>query len=782
MTQKIANPIVEAALGANDVESAMKVQDMIAADVGGRYERPLGDRWQNLGLLGSGGSFDLKLIEQVTNMQDAVLERLALKTWDARESVPYPTPLAAAEDLLGGLSDEEAAELVSVRFTESNGSPSKSKRLTAVFRDKGIGMTAESVCTTVFRLGGSNKEDAYYLQGAFGMGGALTYRNAEAVVLVTRKDPDLLLEGEEDEISVAVVEWQQGTKGQTALYLVDRPWEQPGDYTRVWSCAASEHPSFEPGTHVALVSYRVEGIYRGFESDEKSFPSILNTRLYRPVTPVLFTNETDRGRNTKIRGLERKLEQSAHDFPSDEETLIFKYAGETYHLPLRYTLFPTSGAGNRRSLIAHDHAVLFLSNGQVHHHWTIDDFRSKTQFAKLRSRILVVVETDDLPIALRTALFTPDRSSLVKADIALRLEHEVRAFVDGWDALREENAALIRAALDQTFGEGSAAIGQRIGRAILATGFSAGGGNGTTGGGNGNGSGKSGGGGGTTKPIELLQDPTYLRGPAHVIGEPGLTLSRTYSINGPDGFLGGRGQLQVFLEHPDLDAERDISVGPLRGGRVRVQIALPDSMEVGSYSIKLKVENWFKTSGGLGPTLEHVTTLEVAEDVPGKGSGGGGKTTTGSGTGGPKEGGHNVALRWTGLEEEGFSRKTVGVVDATPASVLAEADPGNYGELASLGDAPIPTIALNTEYSPLKKYMASRTKTLDTLDRPRERYAVGVGVALMLLEQKAKADREGDQPAMSEDAIAAAQEAAARAVLAVMPAFDELAKESGLES
>lgn len=777
----IGYDIVSAALKTTTLAGARSVQSEIAACFGRRNERPLGDRYQNLGMLGSGGSFDLKLIEQVTNMQDAVIERHALIAWGSREQIPYESPFTAAADLFAEIDEETLSSMATIRFEESDGAPSRSKRLTAIFRDLGIGMTPQSICETAFKLGGSNKEDALYLQGAFGMGGALTYRNAEAIVIVTRKDPALLLEAESDRIAVAVVEWAQGTKGQTALYLVDRPWTGPGTLSEVWSCEASSYEEFDPGTHVALVSYRVEGIHRAFESDEKSFPSTLNTRLYRPVMPVLFNNETARGRNSRVRGLERKLESSEHRYATDSETLIFRHNGETYHLPVTYWMFPGSGPGNRRSVVAHDHAVLFLSNGQVHHHWSPDEFKNKTQFNKLKNRVLITIETDDLPISLRTALFTADRSSLVKADIALRLEEEVRAFIDGWDALREENLALIRQALTETFGEGSAAVGQRIGRAIEATGFALAGG---VGGGGSNagagGQGRSGGGGGAAKPIELLTDPTYLTGPDRVISEAGKTVSRTYFINGPDDFLESRGSLYVDFSHPDLDATRDIAVGPLRAGRVRVQIAIPDSLQLGEHIVKLKIEDWFKASGGLGPRLDFVTVLEIVDSVPGKGSGSGQKPTTGVGDGGP-HGGNNVALRWKGLDEENFTRRTVGTVDATPASVLADADPQNYGDLSALGDAPIPTITLNVEYSPLKKYLASRSKELETLERPRDRYAIGVGVSLLLLDRHIEELKSKGLELPDDAMLGAAQEAAARAVLAVMPAFDDIARQSGID-
>jgi hypothetical protein len=203
-------------------------------------------------------------------------------------------------------------------------------------------------------------------------------------------------------------------------------------------------------------------------------------------------------------------------------------------------------------------------------------------------------------------------------------------------------------------------------------------------------------------------------------------------------------------------------------------------MEVGEYVVKLKLEEWFKAAGGLGPRLDFVSALEIVDDVPGKGSGKGKKSVSGSGTSGPGAG-SNVALRWGTLDEEGFTRKTVGSVESTPASVLAQVDPTNYSDLSSLGDAPIPTITLNVEYSPLKRYLASRSKELETLERPRDRYAVGVGVAVLLIDQTAKRAVESGNPVPSDDVIASSQEAAARAVLAVMPFFDDIARESGIE-
>ena len=100
--------------------------------------------------------------------------------------------------------------------------------------------------------------------------------------------------------------------------------------------------------------------------------------------------------------------------------------------------------GQKKNFVADGHTVLFTSNGQVHHHWTPVDFRERTKLRQLSEHLLVVVETDPLPIAVRTDFFTADRSGVRASEEALRLESELAGFLDGWDELRELNAELIR--------------------------------------------------------------------------------------------------------------------------------------------------------------------------------------------------------------------------------------------------------------------------------------------------------------------------------------------------
>ncbi len=66
--------IITAALDARTLADAEKAQKMIEIAIGARYPRPLGDMPNNQGFTSTAGSFDHKIIENITNMQDAVLE------------------------------------------------------------------------------------------------------------------------------------------------------------------------------------------------------------------------------------------------------------------------------------------------------------------------------------------------------------------------------------------------------------------------------------------------------------------------------------------------------------------------------------------------------------------------------------------------------------------------------------------------------------------------------------------------------------------------------------
>jgi hypothetical protein len=772
-TKSSDRQIIAAALNARTLDDAIGVSKLIEASVGGRHTRPVGDRINNFGLMASSGSYEYKALEPVTNEQDAVLERLAVSKWGSMDLVPYLTPREAAEDLLAG-SYRDQGDAVTVAFRESDAPTRSSKRLTIVYRDSGCGLEPSDIPNTIFALGSSHKTSSSWHQGAFGIGGASTYRNAKAVVLVTRRAPEM--KPTEDRISVAVVLWEASGKAQSAYYLVTTEWPQDSA-AEPWSAPSSSFPEFDPGTHMALISYGVEGFHVARSGDERSFDMVLNTRLFDPITPVLFTNEITREKKEYLRGLGRRFADNPRtDRLSDDEVVLYSFEGMTYRLPVTYYVFPSGDTGARRRFVSKAHALVFTSNGQVHHHWTPLEFRSRTKFNKIYERVFVVVETDSLPIELRTGLFTPDRSQLLANEAALQLEDQVADFISGWPALSEIDHQLVREAISSASkGKSGLQVGRRIASALQVKGFA------LTG--SGDAGGESGGVHGTPRPrkkIETYPDPTTLEGPDLLVLEDGKTRYVQYMLNAVDDFfVSGRGELTFDTNHPDIDPSKHIAVSKLRDGYVRVQLQVPEGAIEGDFKLVAHLVDWHRAAGGIGASLSYSSGLKIVDEIPPRATIGGAGGTGKKGA----EDGVQVAVLWSTAEKhgEGWNNSTPGGVEDVSAIDLA-VDP-QYAELAKLGSQKIPTITLNENYSPYKAYISARAKAL-TSNGAREagdRYAVGLGLGLLVLQDAdAKRASNGMVAADVEYQKVAAQ-AVARAVLLMMPEFDSLAREAGIE-
>ena len=207
-----------------------------------------------------------------------------------------------------------------------------------------------------------------------------------------------------------------------------------------------------------------------------------------------------------------------------------------------------------------------------------------------------------------------------------------------------------------------------------------------------------------------------------------------------------------------------------------MSLAVPDSADLGAYQIKAVIPEWPKSSGGIGSEFEWTTNIEIVEEIKSKPSSkGAGKQ---SGKKGSNEG-DLVGLVWRSDEDpdkDDWTSQTVGEIEMVEASDLAK-QRQEYHELAGI-EGEIPTIVLNRTFSPLKKYVQARAAELtdEGKDQARDRYAVGIGVALLLLDQDAeKAAKSGT--VIDDEILESSKRAAARGVLSVLPEYDRLARE-----
>ncbi|HLA14419.1 MAG TPA: hypothetical protein VJZ25_05290 [Gemmatimonadaceae bacterium] len=385
--------------------------------------------------------------------------------------------------------------------------------------------------------------------------------------------------------------------------------------------------------------------------------------------------------------------------------------------------------------------------------------------------MLVVVETDPLPIAVRTDFFTADRSGVRASEEALRLESDLAAFLDGWDELRDLNAELIR---ESVMSGGSDRptfeISKQISRAfaLRLQGFKF------------QGNGRNGASfeprGREVKPPPLLHsDPTFLTGSQEVTVVPGRSKALRFAVDAKDGFFSsGRGILTVTSSHPDIGTE-DIAIGPANSGRIRVIITVPAEAQLGAFIVTAGIYTWEKASGGIGPDLEWTTRFNVADAISQPAPPEPTAKTKNRTSEGPQ-----VALLWRRGEQIDLLPTNPGKTDEVPASELAQDE--EYRELATLGESPVLTIFLNEDYSPLKKYLRGRQAELTKIGSAHayNRYAIDVGVALLVLHHEAEQRRKrGEHP--DEDLLEVGRAAAAQGAISILPHFDALAREAGID-
>jgi hypothetical protein len=773
--------LIAQGLDARTVADVDALEKSLERAFGGAKDRYLGDRATNWSALSSGVDPQSVVFERVTNMWDALLEAEAAKL--VKQKRVWANPTEAAHALLGvplngpsAMPAGQRSPLAPRSLVQLLDSDESVRRPSIAFRDRGIGLTTAEMPKTILAIEGSNKLDKPYLHGVFGKGGSVLCMFCEATIIITRKQPGLLGEGEEDRVSMAVV--RQGDAPDVRLPYF-RYWVRPED-DLPFSMPASE-VEFDPGTYVVHIGYQGDRLTQQTWEKEESIYAFAETVLFRPTLPYQLhdarsgeanTRPKERQKPSTLQGLGQRL-----DSATKEDGLLDASGMSRVPIPnvgeigLRWWLFENTDRRRRRA--AKGFVGLFVTGGQVHHAWSTSRF---TQFVEARrrvaQRIIVEVDTEGLAQQDKVRIFSSFRDMLLKSPQATALERAVADWLARDADLDEAETQLTIKALGGGDGEVSAAFRDRLNRAVRAAvpGLA--------------GAGAGVGSGATPKPPkprpqeELYAEPTAFTGPESIELLPGQRKSFHMQCNAIDGFVPDRSRVNVIagVGSPPVQFGR----GDLRRGRVQVSLLVAAEAPLGSSELEIALV-WNSDNGKRVELRWPLKVNVVAEPTLPKP---------------PRQGNDrkqrrrgDVAFLWTDSEKKKeWDKSVVGELEKIKGSALAELQPNTYGHLKNVEDL-IPTVVLNRSFRDLDAYLKGIAKRTgdQALEVRRDKYALALGVTITnmytreqkLTEEHKRWEEAGAQGLEPNRPMTDAQKQRAlvedaRGVLALLPDFDTL--------
>lgn len=766
--------LIVAAANARTIADVERIEVELVKQFGLRHERYLGDNEANWSEVSASVDPRVVLFERTVNMWDAILEMLAQRRQDFGAGSPSEAAFRFLGVPLGGPAEmnqterKRIAELCTMTLHDSDDSL---KRPTIGSRDYGIGIATREMPETILSLVRSNKLRKPYLHGVFGKGGSVACMFSMATVIISRKQPDLLVDGEEDRVSLAVV--RQGDRDDVGLpffrYLVGPDDRLP------YSVPASE-TDFEPGTLVLHIGYQAERLGRENWNQDSSIYAFAETLLFRPTLPWQLhdarsghANQRPASRRAEpavVMGLGQRLDASA-----DSDDLLDASRAASLDIPgvgqvtARYWLFETEG--QVRSRAARGHTAVFTTGGHVHHVWSRQHFKTLVpRRPRVADRIIVEIDTSLVPQKQRVQIFTSFRDALLKSDKGAALEQGVIDWLSKNVSLEEAERTLTRRSFQAAGSSISAAFQRRLNRAfraklpgIITTGRD------------------------DTPPPpprppeELYPEPTTFTGPEEIHVLPGVRKTVYMQCNAVDGFVPDNAEIEITASSGSTPST---GIGELRRGRLQISLLFEAATPLGDSGLEIGL-SFLRSAGGY-TTLSWPITVHVVSELPRREP-----RTRGKNHKRLDERG-DIAFIWK--KQEGWDDKVVGELQDVPGEILAETNPAVYGELAGVTKA-IPTVVLNDHYGELRAYLNQVAYRGDAaVDNRRDRYglAVGVAVANLYFREQEIQDKHtawshqgngGDEPTkpMNDEQKRRALVHAARGVIALLPDFDELAGE-----
>jgi hypothetical protein len=194
-----------------DAKSSPDVEQIIAKLDDKIKWKPLGNDPQNFPRLSMGSDPYGGITERITNAMDAMIELEAEKNPELKTANHPRKAIEKIYNFEGGYLRDAEQELIGtlssnikVKFldSESRGQP------TIEVLDKGIGQHPMDFPDTLVNINSDYKFRKFYLIGAFGQGGQTSFAYCPYGIIISRKHPDLLKNGQNDVIGWTIVRYR----------------------------------------------------------------------------------------------------------------------------------------------------------------------------------------------------------------------------------------------------------------------------------------------------------------------------------------------------------------------------------------------------------------------------------------------------------------------------------------------------------------------------------------------------------------------------------------------
>jgi hypothetical protein len=189
-------------------------------------------------------------------------------------------------DAIERMDDEKRKELrervneVRCRLSIHLDHDRKSKEFAVTIRDEGMGQMPARMHETLLSLGQSDKADKPYLIGIFGQGGSSAFSVSDYSIIISRRAPEILNQGEDDGAGWSIVRSIQ-PKGRRDHYYAYLALSEDGSVPHA-DAATADKAGFVHGAHFCHINYD----FGGSESAvTRLLYQALNHALFNPVLP-----------------------------------------------------------------------------------------------------------------------------------------------------------------------------------------------------------------------------------------------------------------------------------------------------------------------------------------------------------------------------------------------------------------------------------------------------------------------------------------------------------------